>query len=71
MNIHGAWNVAHFRGHFLSESVVRRLGGDRAGDGYVDRSRRTEVENLRDDVRGLEVELDARKTLREFRAEID
>src|SRR5882672_7652706 len=69
VNVHRAGNMAHLGSNFLRENIVGRQRGGGAGDGDVNRSRSAEVQNLRDDVRRLEIELHARILLRELLAQ--
>src|SRR5215470_1814863 len=66
VNINCAGNVTHFARKFFSEFVIDRLIGDRPQDGNVDGGRRAEIQDLRDDVRWLEIKLNSGESFREF-----
>ena len=68
VNVHGAGNMADLVGQFLGDQVIALLIC--AGNFHIDGRGHAKIQNLRDDVRGLEEELHTGKFLWKFFAQI-
>ena len=68
VDVHSARNMTHLGGKFFADEIILPLVDP--GNFHINGRRRSEIQNLRDDVCRLEEELHARKLLREPLAQV-